>query len=57
MREFMIRETERPLRTPDERDSLQINDTRIDLDCLEIEWRATGGSRIDEISYMVIGEV
>ena len=39
-----------------ERDYFRINDSEINRHRLEIEWRATGGSQIEEISYMVIGE-
>lgn len=58
MREIKIQETERPIsRQRTETDFLRINDTAINRDYLEIEWKGTGGSRIEEISYMIIGEV
>jgi hypothetical protein len=58
MREIRVQETERPIsRERTETDFLRIDDTVITQDRLEIEWRATGGSRIEEISYMIIGEV
>ena len=38
-------------------DFFRLNDTLISNDCLKIEWNATGGSAIEEISYMIIGDV
>ena len=40
-----------------EQDSVQIDDTSITADYLDIEWRSTGNLWIDEISYLIIGEV
>ena len=37
-------------------DHFRINDTVINRDRLEIEWMATGGSEIEEISYLVVGD-
>lgn len=39
-----------------ENEYLKINDTWIDEHYMEITWEGTSGSRIEEISYMVIGE-
>ena len=38
-------------------DDLRINRGRITPRTLEIKWQSSGGSRIEEISYMVIGDV
>ena len=58
MREIKMQETERSIsRERTETDYLRINDTVVNRDYLEIEWKGTGGSRIEEISYMIIGEV
>ena len=42
-----------------DRPGFEINDTTINRDYMEIEWRVTGSERSDleEISYMIIGEV
>lgn len=57
MHEIKIQETERPInRERTETDFLRIDDTTINQDRMEIEWRCTGGSLIEEISYMIIGE-
>ena len=37
-------------------DYRKIDDVSIDERNMEIKWEGTGGSRIEEISYMVIGE-
>ena len=57
MREIKIREGESLDYRDVETDYLRIDDTVINRDRLEIEWLASGGSRIEEISYMIIGEV
>ena len=37
-------------------DHLRLEDDSIDETGMQISWRGTGGSQIEEISYMVIGE-
>lgn len=60
LREITIKETEPgglpTPRTSYETDYLKIDDVSIDERYMEIKWEGTGGSRIEEISYMVIGE-
>jgi hypothetical protein len=40
-----------------ESDSFRISDVSMDEHYMTIKWESTGGSKIVEISYMVIGEV
>ncbi|MCK4476720.1 MAG: hypothetical protein KAU16_08345 [Methanophagales archaeon] len=57
MLEIKVQETERPIhRERTEEDFLRIDDSVIDERRLQIKWRSSGGSQIEEISYMVVGE-
>ena len=38
-------------------DFFRLNDSVVSNEYLKIEWNATGGSEIQEISYLIIGEV
>lgn len=60
LREVNIRITHAPGVKPFDKiemDRLKIDTVSLDERYMEIAWEASGGSRIEEISYMVIGEV
>ena len=58
LREIKVHETDEPFPTGrSEIDSFRINDSEINRDRLQINWQATGSSRIEEVSYLVIGEI
>ena len=42
--------------TPSEIEHLKINETGYNENMLSFEWESIGGSKIEEISYMVVGE-
>jgi hypothetical protein len=56
LREITMHETDEAFPTGrPEIDNFRIDDSRIDRDHLRISWTATGRSRIEEISYLVVG--
>jgi hypothetical protein len=58
LREIKVHETDEAFPTGrSEIDFFRINDTVLDQDKLEIEWEASGRSKIEEISYLIVGEV
>ncbi len=40
-----------------ENDRLKINDDPVTTSSLVVRWKATGGSDIEELSYMIVGDV
>ncbi len=57
LREIKVHETDVPFPTGgSEVDFFRIDDTEINRDRLQINWKGTGNSRIEEISYLVIGD-